>query len=82
MITVYTKSFCPYCVKAKSLLDSLGAKYQEIDLTDDQETLQKLVEKSGLRTVPQIFVNDKCLGGCDDIYRFHEQGKLLHELEI
>lgn len=56
MITIYTKDYCPYCIKAKALLSSLGATYEEVDITHDQDTLMEIVKKSGMRTVPQIFV--------------------------
>lgn len=55
-ITIYTKDYCPYCVKAKSLLSSLGANYEEVDITNSPDTIMELVKKSGMRTVPQIFV--------------------------
>jgi glutaredoxin 3 len=54
--TIYTKDYCPYCVQAKNLLTSLGVTYEEIDVTHDHDTLLKLVERSHMRTVPQIFV--------------------------
>ena len=81
MIQIYTKNYCPYCTKAKSLLDSLEVKYEETDITDTPETIEKLVEKSGLRTVPQIFVGDKCLGGYSDIAKLHEEGELVDLLK-
>ncbi len=82
MITVYTKNYCPYCVQAKALLDSLGAKYENVDLSNDQEKLIALSEKSGLFTVPQIFVDDECLGGFSDIQKLHQEGKLVPLLKL
>lgn len=55
-ITLYSKDNCPYCVLAKNLLTSLGAEYEEVDVTDNHELLMEIVAKSRLRTVPQIFV--------------------------
>ena len=79
-ITVYSKDYCPYCDQAKQLLSELGVVYNEIDITQTPETIHKLVEKSGLMTVPQIFVDEDgkelCLGGYDDIYKLHQEGKL------
>ena len=76
-IEVYTTNYCPYCVKAKALLDRKGAKYTEIDVTGDDEVRIRLVEKSGGRkTVPQIFINDKHIGGCDDLYALDANGGL------
>lgn len=60
-LTIYTKDYCPYCVKAKTLLTSIGATFTEIDVTHDQDTLMEIVKKSGMRTVPQIFLDDECL---------------------
>jgi glutaredoxin 3 len=56
MITIYTKDYCPYCIKAKNLLDSIGASYEEIDITASPDTIIELAQRSGMRTVPQIFV--------------------------
>ena len=56
MLTIYTKEYCPYCIKAKNLLSSIGATFAEIDVTHDPDTLFKIYEKSHMRTVPQIFV--------------------------
>lgn len=80
MITVYTKNYCPYCVQAKELLNSLGVAYEEMDITDHPEMIEELVQKSGLRTVPQIFVGEKCLGGFSDIAKMQEEGLLLDAL--
>ena len=81
MVQIYTKNYCPYCTQAKSLLDSLEVKYEETDITETPETIEELVAKSGLRTVPQIFVGDKCLGGYSDIAKLHEEGKLVDLLK-
>jgi len=77
MITVYSKNYCPYCTMAKKLLTSLDIAYTEIDLTSDPDKMAELVEKSGLMTVPQIFVGDKCLGGYDAISALNNEGKLV-----
>lgn len=76
-IEVYTTQTCPYCVKAKSLLDMKGAKYQTIDVTGDDEARIALVQKAGgSRTVPQIFINGQHIGGCDDLYALNDKGAL------
>lgn len=82
MLTIYTKDYCPYCVKAKTLLSSLGATFEEVDITNTPDTIMELVKKSGLRTVPQIFVWDECLGGYDSIAKLHEEGKLLEKIGL
>ncbi len=56
MITIYTKDYCPYCIKAKNLLSSIGATYEEINITNTPDLLIELAKKSGMRTLPQIFV--------------------------
>ena len=75
-VTVWTKDYWPYCTKAKALLDSLNVQYEEVDISKSPERIAEVQEKSGYMTVPQIFVDDKYLGGCDDIYALHEKGEL------
>lgn len=77
MIKIYTKNYCPYCTKAKLLLSDLKISFEEIDITDSPEKMEELSKKSGLMTVPQIFVGEKCIGGYSDIAKLHEEGKLL-----
>ncbi len=76
-IEIYTWSTCPYCRRAKALLDSKGVKYKEYDITGDEKAREKMVGRTGgPRTVPQIFVDDKHYGGCDDIHALDAKGKL------
>jgi glutaredoxin 3 len=76
-VTVYSTTRCPYCLKAKRLLDSKNVQYKEIDITDDYEGRTKMIEKSnGMRTVPQIFIDETHIGGCDDLYELENKGKL------
>jgi glutaredoxin 3 len=76
-IELYTTTYCPYCVKAKRLLDAKDVDYTEIDVTGDDEARLALVEKSGgRRTVPQIFINDKPIGGSDDLHALEQSGEL------
>ena len=77
MVTVYSKEYCPYCIKAKALLGSLNIPYEEHDITKTPEIIEELSKKSGFRTVPQIFAGDKCLGGFTDIEKLHQEGKLI-----
>ncbi len=75
-IVVYSKEVCPYCVKAKNLLNRKGAVFKEIKITDDV-TKEEMIKKSGGRmTVPQIFIGDFHVGGCDDLYALDAAGKL------
>lgn len=76
-IEIYTWTTCPYCIRAKKLLDSKGVKYTEYNITGDDAARAKMVERTGgPRSVPQIFVNDKHYGGCDDIHALDAKGEL------
>ncbi len=75
-IIIYSKDSCPYCVKAKMLLQRKGKSFKEIKVTDDA-TREEVVKKSGGRlTVPQIFIGGKHIGGCDDLYDLDAKGEL------
>lgn len=77
VFTIYTKSYCPYCVKAKNLLSSRGLKYTEVDIEKDEELQAEVRKKSGgSRTVPQIFLGETHIGGCDDLYTKNSSGEL------
>lgn len=75
-VEVFTSLVCPYCVRAKQLLDSLGASYDEIRVDLDDARRAEMMERSQRRTVPQIFINGQSIGGCDDLYALHREGKL------
>ncbi|PZO80807.1 MAG: glutaredoxin 3 [Micavibrio aeruginosavorus] len=76
-IEIYTTKVCPYCVKAKRLLDAKDVDYVERDVTGDDAAREALLVRSGgQRTVPQIFINGQHIGGCDNLYALEEQGKL------
>ncbi len=75
-VHIYVTNYCPYCVRAKALLRRKGVAFTEIDVTGDDEKRAWLVEVSGQRTVPQIFINGKSIGGCDEIYALDRAGKL------
>lgn len=76
-IEIYTQYGCPYCVRAKALLNAKGAEFTEIDVTMDAALRRQMeARKPGARTVPQVFVNDVPLGGCDDIHALDAAGKL------
>ena len=76
-IEVFTKFFCPYCSRAKALLERKGVEYQEIDLTMDRAGFDAMVERAGgARTVPQIFIDGKHIGGSDDIAALDARGGL------
>jgi glutaredoxin 3 len=75
-VVIYTTRICPYCVRAKQLFQRKGIDYQEIDVSLDHDLRIKLVERTKQRTVPQIFINDQHIGGCDDLYALERQGAL------
>lgn len=76
-ITIYTKAFCPYCTRAKRLLDGKGAAYDEIDISMGGPKRQDMLAKSnGRTTVPQIFIGDTHVGGSDDLAALERDGKL------
>lgn len=77
-ILIYTKTICPYCEKAKFLLNKKNKTYREINLSNTPDAVEEMLEKSGgARTVPQIFIDGKHIeGGCDGLYALEEEGKL------
>lgn len=75
-VTVYTRSFCPYCTRAIALLERMGATVDEIDATGCPQKRQEMIDRSGRWTFPQIFVGDTHVGGCDDLHALEQQGGL------
>lgn len=75
-VKIYTTPWCPYCIRAKKLLDSKGVPYQDYNVAYDQAMRQKLLEQTGSRTVPQVFINNSPVGGCDDLHALDARGEL------
>ena len=76
-IEVYTTPYCPYCIAAKELLSRKGAEFVEINVAGNRDLRAKMVERAGGRTtVPQIFIGDTHVGGCDDLYALDREGRL------
>jgi glutaredoxin 3 len=76
-VEIYTKAFCPYCWRAKSLLESKGVEFKEISVDFAGEDKVTMVQRAGGRTtVPQIFIGDLHVGGCDDLMALEHAGKL------
>ncbi len=75
-VLMIKKNPCPYCDRAKALLEEKGISYDIIDLTDNLDELQKWKDKTGWRTVPMIFINDELVGGYTDLKALEEDGKL------
>ena len=76
-VEIYTTPICPYCVRAKSLLTKKGVGYKEIDVAEDVALRDAMTKRAGgRRTVPQIFINGKHVGGSDDLYALERKGEL------
>jgi glutaredoxin 3 len=76
-VTIYTKGWCPYCSAAKELLDDKGVDFTEIDIEKKPEARAEMIQKAnGRSTVPQIFIGEKHVGGCDDLYALDDRGQL------
>jgi glutaredoxin 3 len=75
-VVVYTTEYCSYCVRAKALLRHKGVAFEEIDVGTDEALREKMVEASGRRTVPQIFINGTPIGGFEELRSLDEQGEL------
>lgn len=76
-VEVYSKNHCPYCVRAKQLLEKKGVEYTEYRVDLDHSKLKEMLARSeGRRTVPQIFINDHAIGGSDDLFALDAKGEL------
>lgn len=81
-VRMYTTAVCPYCVQAKMLLQKRGvASIEEIRIDTDPQQRQDMMTATGRRTVPQIFIGDTHVGGCDDLYALDARGELMALLE-
>lgn len=76
-VTIYTTPYCPYCIRAKQLLSQKQALFTEVDLSREPAQVRTdLMSKTRHRTVPQIFIGEQFIGGCDDLFGLERQGKL------
>jgi glutaredoxin 3 len=76
-VRIYTTPMCPYCVRAKALLTRKGAAFDEIDVFMDSAARKEMEQNTGgAHTVPQIFIGDTLVGGCDDLHALEKEGKL------
>jgi glutaredoxin 3 len=76
-VELYSTTYCPFCTRAKNLLNRKGVAFDEIDVTDDDALREKMIEMSGgRRTVPAIFINGKIIGGYDELKALDDEGKL------
>jgi glutaredoxin 3 len=75
-VTVYTSGWCPYCERAKGLLQQKNVVFGEINVEDDGKFREEMIARSNRRTVPQIFIGDRHVGGCDDLFELDRSGEL------
>ncbi|MDO1560038.1 glutaredoxin 3 [Brevundimonas sp. 2R-24] len=75
-VVIYTKPFCPYCGRAEALLQRKGVQYEEIVASVDPNKRREMMDRSGRATYPQIFIDGKHIGGCDDLHALDRDGKL------
>ena len=75
-VVIYTTTYCPYCSAAKALLDSKGVKFKEIDVTKDPAAKRRIMEETAWKTVPIILINEKLIGGYDQLRGLEREGKL------
>ena len=75
-VIVYVSNWCPYCQRAMQLLTSKNVVFSELNVEDDPKLREEMVARSNRRTVPQIFIGDKHVGGCDDLFELDHSGEL------
>tara|TARA_Y100000766_G_C18635562_1_gene472976 strand:- start:130 stop:384 length:255 start_codon:yes stop_codon:yes gene_type:complete len=76
-IEIYTWQYCPFCIRAKSLLNKKNIPFTEYKIDGDESAREKMSERAnGRRSLPQIFINNNGIGGCDDLYKLEEENKL------
>ncbi|MBD3883760.1 glutaredoxin 3 [Phormidium tenue FACHB-886] len=76
-VEIYTWSSCPFCIRAKSLLKRKGVEFTEYCIDGDEAARAKMAQRAnGRRSLPQIFINDQHIGGCDDLYALDSRGRL------
>jgi glutaredoxin 3 len=73
---MYATGWCPYCMRARNLLESKGVAFEEIDVEATAERRAEMRQKSGRNSVPQIFIGDTHVGGCDDLHALEAEGRL------
>ena len=75
-VVIYTTQWCPFCIRAKALLDQKGVSYQEISVDGDLATRQQMAERAKQTSVPQIWIGEQHIGGCDQLYSLERSGGL------
>lgn len=80
-VVIYVAGWCPYCQRARGLLAKKGVEFREIDVDDDPQLREEMMARSGRRTVPQVFIGAKHVGGCDDLFALDARGELDRLIE-
>lgn len=75
-VTIYTTQYCPYCIRARNLLDAKRVSYENIAVDHDPQLRREMMMRSGRNTVPQIWIGERHIGGCDDMLLLERQGRL------
>lgn len=75
-VTIYSRSWCSYCRQAKQLLEQKGVSYDEVDIELQPEKRDEMIELTGRTSVPQLFINQQPIGGCDDLMALNANGEL------
>ena len=75
-IVLYVSGWCPFCQRAQGLLAKKGLAYRVVDIDEDAKLREEMIARSGRRTVPQVFIGDKHVGGCDDLFALEGSGEL------
>jgi glutaredoxin 3 len=75
-VVIYVTGWCPYCQRARGLLSKKGIQFREVDVDDDPQLREEMIARSGRRTVPQVFIGEKHVGGCDDLFALDGAGEL------
>ena len=75
-VTIYSSDYCPFCVRAKQLLNTKDVAFNEIRVDGERALRQEMMEKSGRHTVPQIWIGEQHIGGCDDLFALEREQKL------
>ncbi len=81
-VVLYSTRFCPYCVRAKALFKKKGIEFKDISVDSNAELRREMMAKSGRHTVPQIWIGEQHVGGCDELFALDKQGKLDSLLEL
>lgn len=81
-VVMYSTRFCPYCVRARALLEKKGVEFTDIRVDSEPTLRSEMVKRAGRSSVPQIFIDDEHVGGCDDLYELEFEGELDKKLGL